>query len=248
MEAMSSAQCRPRIASRRPFRSLLLLGSVVAVVRYTFLEAFVGSSSQPLSRDISERFDSKVALGPRSRKWTQGTPNPILIMQEKRMQQGMPTLSNAKDQYYIMYARSAKVRQWFAFNIISAADIIKNLKDFAKNNDFVNALGGGKFAEDQAVKAIGMQLYKEQDSILESVRNMHSALNSAKEVEWGYKEIMDNEEFNENPMDFLNLVNVTKIPPEQELRNVLDDAGDALSGAGQAISTVPDKVKGLFGR
>mmetsp|Transcript_27280 Transcript_27280/g.50047 ORF Transcript_27280/g.50047 Transcript_27280/m.50047 type:complete len:248 (-) Transcript_27280:50-793(-) len=247
MEAMSASQCRPRTSTRRPFRALLLLGSILAVLRLSLLEAFVGSS-QPLSRVLSERFDSKVALGPKAREWAQGTPNPMLIMNKQRMSQGSPSLQNTKDQYFIMYARSAKVKQWMAFNIISGAEIIKNLKEFTKNNEFIDALGGGRFADWQAQRAIGMQVYKEQDQILESVRNMHAPIRVAKEVEWGYKEIDDNEAFNKDPTKYLGLKNVTKIPPEKELRNVLDDAGDAVSSAASSISSVPDKVKGLFGR
>eukprot|EP00971_Amphidinium_carterae_P288867 5735757-Amphidinium_carterae.2 len=57
-----------------------------------------------------------------------------------------------------------KIHEFISWHASSTAWSVRTspyMRDFAKNNDFVNALGGGKFAEDQAVKAIGMQLYKE---------------------------------------------------------------------------------------
>mmetsp|Transcript_51585 Transcript_51585/g.122741 ORF Transcript_51585/g.122741 Transcript_51585/m.122741 type:complete len:249 (+) Transcript_51585:54-800(+) len=231
-------------APRRPVRRVILAGTIIATFfRFACLNAFVGGSRLPLQP--TQEVDSKVAMGTRARRWNMGYPNPALTA--NRGGGGLPEIP-LKDQYYIVYVRSKKIKQWLPFNLVNTADIVKGLKEFAANNEFVKALGGERFAEGQATRALGMQVYKEKDDLLKRVREMHAGKIRAAgdEVEWGYKEISDNAKFNEDPTDFFLLQNITTIPPEKELRNVLDDVGDAAAGAGSALSDVSDKVKGMF--
>merc|ERR1740138_548645 len=93
-----------------------------------------------------------------------------------------------------------------------------------------------------------MNLYKQKDEVEKQAVNMHQKLKHASEIEYGFKEILNNTEFNENPGPFMSLVNITLIPPEKELRTVFDDAGDAVSEAGSSISKVGDNIKGFFGQ
>lgn len=157
-----------------------------------------------------------------------------------------PQVQNLKDQYIVLFIRSSKIKRWCPLNIISGSDAIKNLKSFT-DNDFAKALGGDKLADWQMARAIGMTLYKQQDEVKKQAKKMHPELNYAKEFEFGFKEIMDNAKFNKNPSDLMINANVTVLPPEEELRNLLDDAGDAVANAGDTFTKASDNLKGFLG-
>eukprot|EP00401_Gymnodinium_catenatum_P069815 CAMPEP_0117499152 /NCGR_PEP_ID=MMETSP0784-20121206/22093_1 /TAXON_ID=39447 /ORGANISM="" /LENGTH=154 /DNA_ID=CAMNT_0005294281 /DNA_START=19 /DNA_END=483 /DNA_ORIENTATION=- len=151
-----------------------------------------------------------------------------------------------KDQYFIIWVRSNRIRQWYPMNIISGSEASKTLKN-VKENKLAQAVGGDRLADYQIVKAIGMSLYQQKDEVVKQAINMHPRLKFAAGLEYGYKEIVDNAQFNENPANAMTQVNISMIPPEEELRNLLDDAGDAFSKAGSALSSIGDNIKGFFG-
>lgn len=157
----------------------------------------------------------------------------------------LPTLNNMKDQYYILFVRSVKVRSWYPLNIISGSEAAKTLKN-VKDNQLAQAVGGDRLAKYQMERAIGMQIYGNKDEVKKQSLNMHSNLRFASDLQYGYKEILNNTKFNDNPREFMMLDNITTLPPEEELRNLLDDAGEAVQSAGDSISKVGDNIKGFF--
>lgn len=187
--------------------------------------------------------DSKVTRGLRSGLWQGGSPN-VGEIARRKMQ--MPSVNNMKDTYYIIWARSTVVRYWHPINIISGAEAMKNLKG-AKENDVAKAVGVDKIADWQIVRSIGMQLYEQKDEVKKNAVKMHPNLKFAKELSFGFKEITNNTKFNDNPGKFMTFRNIQKIPPEKELRNLLDDAGDAAKDVGGNIAKVGDNIKGFFG-
>jgi len=224
---------------------MLAVGTIsVMSLAATWLPAdssFVGGTAQqPLRSSTTD--DSAVVMQIKSGRWQAGMPNNQEIA---RRRVSFPSLSNMKDQYFILWVRSSKIRFWHPLNIVSGSEAAKNLKNLA-NSDVAKAVGGDKLADYQVVKAIGMNLYKDKENVQKQALQMHPKLNWAKDLEYGYKEISNNTEFNKNPGPFLSLVNISAIPPEDELRNLLDDAGDAIGDAGTKISKVGDNVKGFF--
>lgn len=165
-------------------------------------------------------------------------------IQRRKMQ--LPSLNNMKDQYFILFVRSSKVKNWYPLNIISGSEAAKTLKN-VKDNSIAQAVGGDKLANYQMERAIGMNIYGNKDEVKKQSLNMHPNLRFASELEYGYKEITNNTKFNDNPRFFMMLDNISSIPPEEELRNLLDDAGDAVKNAGDSISKVGDNIKGFFG-
>jgi len=203
-------------------------------------DAFVGAGAP--SAESLGRTDSRVAMGIKSGRYQNGIPN-LKVMMSRKVQ--MPSLNNMKDQYFILFVRSQKVRNWYPMNIISGADAIKTLKGI-KDNNFVKALGGDRLAENQILRAIGMNIYGQKDKVVQEARKMHTNLQFSSELDFGFKEITNNTRFNDNPREFMMLNNITAVPPEAELRNLLDDAGDALKDAGESVSKVGDNIKGFL--
>merc|ERR1719190_341727 len=96
--------------------------------------------------------------------------------------QQWPSVQNMKDQYFILWVRSSKVKKWFPINIISGAEAAKNLKGVAKN-DIAKAVGVDKLADYQVVRAIGLNLYKQIDDAKQQAIKMHKTLQYAQELE-----------------------------------------------------------------
>lgn len=263
---MTSAGAVPPPA-RRPVRAasvVILAGAfaaLVAVWRRSSPDAtgatdtFVGGSPQPLVsvkpraqvlqslKPAAPGRGEAVAMHVKSGRWQGGMPN-VQEIERRRMQS--PQVNNMKDQYFIIWIRSMKVKQWFPINIISGSEAAKTLKN-VKDSSIAKAIGGDRLADYQIVRAIGMQLYKDNEDVKKQALTMHPVLKYAKEFQYGYKEIQNNTKFNDNPSDDMMLVNISIIPPEEELRNLLDDAGDAVEKAGSAVSKVGDNIKGFFG-
>lgn len=202
--------------------------------------AFVSGSVSPFraSSDVA----SGVAMRIKARRWEGGSPNHREIAMRR---QKTPSLSNMKDQYFILWARSPRVKQWYPINIVSGSEAAKNLNS-AKDNNIAKAVGADKLLEGQLVKAIGMNLYNQKDEVKKQAIQMHPQLKHAAEIQYGYKEIWNNTNFNDDPGPFLLLKNISLIPPEEELRNLLDDAGDVITNASSAISQAGDNIKGFF--
>jgi len=209
--------------------------------------AFCGGRSQlqiETGRQIDKRAPA-VTMNVRSRMYNKGQNPNFAAIQARKMKK--PSVTNMKDQYYIIWVRSKKVKQWKAINIISGAEMMKNMKKMGEN-EMAKAVGVGQLANWQLVRSIGLQLYQQKDEVNKNAVEMHPMLKSANgSLEYGYKEILDNVDFNKSPYDYLKNVNISLIPPEDELRNILDDAGDAVKDAGTSISKVGDSVKGFFG-
>lgn len=209
--------------------------------------AFCGEHGQPQLLLRSPEVVSGVTMQIKARRWSNGIPDKAEIA---RRRVTFPSLNNMKDQYFILWIRSQRVKYWFPINIISGSEAAKNLKGF-KENDVAKAVGADRLADYQLVRAIGMNIYGQADEVNKQALQMHPRLKYAKVLQYGYKEIPNNTEFNENPSKFLGLENISTIPPEAELRNVLDDAGDAVSRAGSTITKASDNIKGFlsgFGR
>lgn len=201
--------------------------------------AFVGATAPKVAAHPRE--ESLVIVGSRKLGTIPGRRQEYEMSRQKR-----PRVDNLKDQYFIIFIRSQKVKQWYPINIISGSDAAKALKGL-KENQVTNALGGGRLADYQILRAVGMSVYQQKDEVMKQSVTMHPQLKHAKEVSFGFKEISDNEQFNEDPRPSLQLTNITIIPPESELRNLLDDAGEALQKTGEKVSQIGDNVKGFFG-
>merc|ERR1712039_1049136 len=163
-----------------------------------------------------------------------------------RMKQQMPTVSNMKDVYYILWVRSPRVKQWYAINIVSGTEASKSLKEFT-DNDVAKAVGANKLADYQIVRALGMNIYGQKEEVTKQAIQMHPGLKYAKELQFGYKEIVNNTAFNNKPVDIMNSNNISLIPPEEELKNILDQAGDAFNSTSTAVTKVGDNIKGFLG-
>lgn len=200
--------------------------------------AFVGATAPKVAAHPRE--ESLVIVGSRKLR-IPGKREEYMMARQKR-----PRVENLKDQYFIIFIRSQKVKQWYPINIISGSDAAKALKGL-KENQVTNALGGGRMADYQILRAVGMSVYQQKDEVMKQSVTMHPPLKHAKEVTFGFKEISDNEQFNDDPRPSLQLTNITVIPPESELRNLLDDAGEALARTGETVSQIGDNVKGFFG-
>jgi len=246
IQAMAHCPAAPA-ARGRPLRAasvVVILGGVAATL--AALAAAGGVSfcggGPPQPRAGVPTAPSGVAMQGKSGRWTGGRPN-LGEIARRKMQ--FPSLNNLKDQYFILWVRSQKVKQWYPLNIISGSEAAKNLKNVGQN-EVAKAVGINRLADYQVVRAIGMNLYKQEDEAKKQALNMHKQLQHAKELQWGYKEILNNTQFNDNPSKFLQMTNISMIPPEKELRNLLDDAGDAIGNAGTSITEASDNIKGFF--
>lgn len=158
-----------------------------------------------------------------------------------------PSVPNTKDRYFLLWARSATVREWKPFNLVSGNQLGKTLES-VKENSVAQAVGVSGLAAGQIVKQLGMNIYKNLADVRKQCLEMHPDLGlTKKDLEFGFKEIPDNEQFNKEPfqaMRFRN--NITSIPPESELRNLLDDASDAISSTPGLVTQASDNVKNFF--
>ncbi|CAE7517668.1 HHL1 [Symbiodinium natans] len=226
--------------TRRPLRPLSTT-VVCATLAGLFGAAFVGGGA-PTLRDTAPDVEGCVTMGTRSRTWQGGRPNKAMIRSRKGK---MPSVNNMKDTYFIVYCRSPKIKEWKPLNIVSGSEAMKTLKS-ATDNKIAKTVGVDKLAEGQVVKGIGMQLYKQKDEILDQARQMHPSIKYTENVQFGFKEIKNNTVFNDNPGQFMDMRNIELIPPEEELRNLLDDAGEAVEEVQSQVSKVGDQVKGFF--
>ncbi|CAK0865226.1 unnamed protein product [Prorocentrum cordatum] len=247
MAAQSAAQanfaCAALSRARLPLDAVAALA--VAAWGLAALEgAFVGARPEQTLEGprLLQKREPAVARF-RSATHQAGVPN-FRAIQARKVK--LPSVSNMKDQYYIIWVRSAKVKQWKPINIISGAEMLKNMKKMGEN-DVAKAIGVGGIADYQLVRSIGLQLYQQKDEVRKNAISMHKMLKYAKELQFGFKEIANNTEFNAQPFKFMSPKNVSLIPPEEELRNILDDAGDAVKDASTEISKVGDNIKGFFG-
>jgi len=231
----------------RPLRAVSTMAVIAAacatlsLISLVLNSAFCGVTREPHA--AAPPMGSVVAMRTKSRDRQGGIPN---LKEMARRKAQFPSLNNIKDQYFILWARSKKVKNWYPVNIISGSEAAKNIKS-ATDNDIAKAVSLDRLANYQVERALGLNLYKQGDEALKQAKKMHKMLNYAQEIQWGYKEIGNNTEFNKNPGPFLALVNISVIPPEEELRNVLDDAADAASGVGDNFAKATDQVKGFFG-
>eukprot|EP00439_Symbiodinium_sp_Y106_P081571 s1194_g20.t1 len=222
-DAMTDARTS-EAQTRRPLRPLSAV-VVCTAVAGLLGAAFVGSAS-PTLREAPD-VESSVTMGTRARMWQAGRPNKAMIRSRKGK---MPSLNNMKDQYFIVYARSPKIKEWKPLNIVSGSEAMKTLKS-ATDNRIAKTVGADKLAEGQVVKGIGMQLYKQKDEIFDQAKQMHPGLSYTQEIQFGFKEIKNNTQFNDNPGSFMDMRGIELIPPEEELRNLLDAAGEAVEEA-----------------
>lgn len=229
--------------THRPLRPLSAAAVALGVLGLlgALGHAFCGTAL-PSVQELPD-MEGCITMGTRSRMWTAGRPNKAMI---KARGARMPSLNNLKDQYFIIYARSPIVKQWCPMNIVSGSEALKTLKG-ATDNQIAKTLGADKFAEGQIVKAVGMNLYKQRDEITDQAKQMHKGLRFSGDLQFGYKEIMNNTIFNENPGQFMDMSGITLIPPEEELRNLLDAAGETIGEATEKVSKVGDNIKGFFG-
>jgi len=83
--------------------------------------AFVGGTAQqPLRSSTTD--DSAVVMQIKSGRWQAGMPNNQEIA---RRRVSFPSLSNMKDQYFILWVRSSKIRFWHPLNIVSGSEAAK---------------------------------------------------------------------------------------------------------------------------
>jgi len=252
---MSQRIATAAVPGRRPLRSLALaagaLAGLAALVQAGSNLLSLGSSGdaaafcggtgcslRPGDVDVA----GGVAMNLKSRTWSQGIPNKGMMMQKKFQ---MPSVSNMKDSYYVLWVRSKKVKQWKAINIVSGTEAQKGLKD-ATDNDLAKAVGADKLADSQIVRALGMNIYGQKEEVTKQAIQMHPSLKFASELQFGYKEIQNNTAFNEKPDELMNTLNISVIPPEEELKNIIDKAGETINATATSVSKVGDNIKGFL--
>jgi len=179
-------------------------------------------------------------------KYYYGGPD---LMQLNRDQAQLPTVPNLKGQYFVIQIRSKTTKVWYPLNVIDGKDAAQFLKN-VEESDIAKAVGADKLAKSQEVKAIGGSLYSQKAEIFDQAKKMYSALKYTKDedFQFGYKEVADNEKFNDDPMMDMSARGVSVIPPEEDLRDIRDDIGDAASAAQTGISKISDNVKDAFSK
>eukprot|EP00913_Durusdinium_trenchii_P034942 g32685.t1 len=157
--------CAPA-ATHRPLRPLSAAAVALGALGLLGLlgHAFCGAA-QPSIQEMPD-MNGCVTMNVRSRNWNCGRPNRALI-KARRMK--MPSINNLKDQYFIIYVRSPKVKQWCPMNIVSGSEALKTLKG-ATDNQVAKTLGADKFAEGQIVKAVGMTLGLHNEALRSDTR------------------------------------------------------------------------------
>lgn len=174
-----------------------------------------------------------------------GRENPYEQQRQEMLKNPKPEINNMKDQHYILFVRSMKVKEWLPLNIISGSELVKTMKG-VKDNDIAKTIGADKIADGQIIKAIGMSIYNNADDAKKQAIKVHEKLKSAKVLQFGFREISNNAKFNEDPWPFAKPRNVTLIPPEAELKNVMDKAAESMTNMSKGLTTVGDSIKNLF--
>jgi len=158
----------------------------------------------------------------------------------------MPSVQNLKDQYFILFVRSVKVNMWYPINIVSGTEAAKGLQG-VKENAVAKAVGIDRLLDNQVIRTLGSSIYKQKDEVIKQARSFHKALKGTDDYMWGYKEIMNNTKFNEKPTELYEMNGILIIPPEEELRNILDTVADASKTTSEAVAKVGDGIKGFLG-
>lgn len=164
-----------------------------------------------------------VRAGKSKRRFSGGVP-----------QQRVPSLPKLEDDgnpKFVIFVRDKRVPLWFPLNIITGGNLAKIVVG-AMGNEWGKSMAQGTLTRD-----LGNAIYKDERTIRMTAMKTHSMLKNATELEYGYK-IVD---MNDQKIAFMPS-NVTKIPPKEELKTVVDKVkgffGDSMSG-------VKDAFKGL---
>lgn len=217
--------------------------------------AFTGASRDLCPRQPppgESRLEMKRRFAQRDYSWNQQDSYTVKL-KPKQMSQSQKAfyrqkpmkVPNVKEKYYILWTRSSKIKRWYPFNLISGDQLLKMAKG-AEDNEIAQKVGLASLAQGQIIKRIGMQIYEKMDDTKKEVLKMHPVLTSAEGLQFGFREIDDNEAFNENAHTFFLTSNITLIPPESELRNIIDDAGTAITKTKDVLSEAGENLKGFF--
>lgn len=135
-----------------------------------------------------------------------------------RKQMSLPPL-DPDDPQFVLFVRSKRLPQWFPFSVVSGGSQAKLLTK-AMENDF-----GKKLYGNTLTKNIAGVVYKDMDNIKKAVFNQYPRLKEAKELEFGYKIRKE-----ESLQGTFGGSGVEPIPPQEELKGVVDKVKDFFAG------------------
>lgn len=135
-----------------------------------------------------------------------------------QQQMSLPPL-DPDDPQFVLFVRSKRLPQWFPFSVVSGGSQAKLLTK-AMENDF-----GKKLYGNTLTKNIAGVVYKDMDNIKKAVFNQYPRLKEAKELEFGYKIRKE-----ESLQGTFGGSGVEPIPPQEELKGVVDKVKDFFAG------------------
>lgn len=163
-----------------------------------------------------------VRAGKGKRRYGPGVP-------QQRNAPLVPKLEDDGNPKFVIFVRDKRVPLWFPLNIVSGGSLAKIVVT-AMGNDW-----GKKMAQGTLTRDLGNAIYKDERLIRTTAIKNHPVLKTASEFEYGYKIVdMKNQRAAFTPS------NVTKIPPREELKTVVDKVKNFF---GEGVSS----LKGSFG-
>eukprot|EP00249_Psilotum_nudum_P012789 c23985_g1_i1 orf=612-1343(-) len=147
-------------------------------------------------------------------------------MPPQRSEPVIPKFDNDDDPKFVLFVRDHKVPIWFPLSVVAGGTLAKMMVT-ARETQLGRMLSG-----DGLTRSIGTTVYKDERSIRMRAVKTYSVLKTATNLEYGYK-IVDKA----NPKSAFSTSNITKIPPQEELKPFVEKIKDFF---GQSITDFKD--------
>lgn len=160
--------------------------------------------------------EAKGKRGMQSRQFQRPPPPPL------------PKIEDDGNPKFVIFIRTANVYLWYPLSVITGGTTAKIM--VAAKDNFL-----GKYIyKDTIARNLAAVIYRDEKEIQKSALKQYRVLRSAKEFRYGYKLVENN-----NVRSALSPTDVIELPPQEELKTVVDKVknffGDAASGAKESF-------------
>lgn len=160
--------------------------------------------------------EAKGKRGMQSRQFQRPPPPPL------------PKIEDDGNPKFVIFIRTANVYLWYPLSLITGGTTAKIM--VAAKDNFL-----GKYIyKDTIARNLAAVIYRDEKAIQNTAFKQYRVLRSAKEFRYGYKLVENN-----NVRSALSPTDVIELPPQEELKTVLDKVkdffGEAASGAKESF-------------
>lgn len=154
-------------------------------------------------------------------------------MQQRQFQRppppALPKLEDDGNPKFVIFIRTSNVSLWYPLSVITGGTTAKIM--VAAKDNFL-----GKYIyKDTITRNIAAVIYRDEKEIQKSAIRQYRVLRSATSFRYGYKLVENN-----NVRAALTSTDVIELPPQEELKTVLDKVKDFFGGAKESFGKLTD--------